>query len=249
VVGHSDFRLDWVSVYTFQCRRLDSFLHGPVIFAGDSAHVVSPFGARGGNGGLDDVNALGWRLAAVLDGRAGPEALAAYDAERGFGADENIRHSTRATRFMTPEDGAERWFRDAVLTLAAKADFACPMVNSGRLSHPCTYPLAAPDDPAFPRASRPGAVAPDAPLGEGWLLNAVGGEVKLLAVGRLAPATSLPVVEAELNDATRARYLGSAFGALYLIRPDQVIAARWQDATPAEIEAAAKSIWEGPSWH
>jgi len=48
VVGHRDFRLDWVSVYSFQCRRLASFVHGRVLFAGDSAHIVSPFGARGG---------------------------------------------------------------------------------------------------------------------------------------------------------------------------------------------------------
>ena len=67
-VGDRDFRLDWVSVYTFQCRRLAKFVHGPVVFCGDSAHVVSPFGARGGNGGLQDVDALGWRLAAVVQG-------------------------------------------------------------------------------------------------------------------------------------------------------------------------------------
>ncbi len=248
VVGHSNFRLDWVSVYTFQCRRLERFVHGPVIFCGDSAHVVSPFGARGGNGGLDDVNALGWRLAAVLDGRAGPEALAAYDRERCYGADENILHSTRATRFMTPDAGAERWFRDAVLSLAGRTAFARPMVNSGRLSRPCSYPLAAPDDPLLPAASRPGAVAPDAPMANGWLLNTLGGETRLLVLGRPAPETGLSVVEAELNDATRARYLGDAPAALYLIRPDQIVAARWQDATPTEIEAAAKSIWEGPTW-
>ncbi len=70
VVGHGDFRLDWVSVYTFQCRRLREFVHDRVIFAGDSAHVVSPFGARGGNGGLQDVDNLGWKLAAVVQKRA-----------------------------------------------------------------------------------------------------------------------------------------------------------------------------------
>ena len=69
-LGRDDFRLDWVSVYTFQCRRLEKFVHGRIVFAGDSAHIVSPFGARGGNGGLQDVDALGWRLAAVLHGKA-----------------------------------------------------------------------------------------------------------------------------------------------------------------------------------
>jgi 3-(3-hydroxy-phenyl)propionate hydroxylase len=41
VVGHDNFTLDWTSIYTFQCRRLGKFVHGRVIFAGDSAHVVS----------------------------------------------------------------------------------------------------------------------------------------------------------------------------------------------------------------
>ncbi len=89
-MGHRDFTLDWTSIYTFQCRRLRSFVHGPVLFVGDSAHIVSPFGARGGNGGLQDVDALGWRLAAVVKGAAPAASLAAYDRERCFGADENL---------------------------------------------------------------------------------------------------------------------------------------------------------------
>ncbi len=154
VVGHDDFRLDWVSIYTFQCRRLKRFVEDRVIFAGDSAHIVSPFGARGGNGGLQDVDALGWRLADVILDRAPVTALQAYDCERTYAADENLLNSSRATRFMSPEAGAERLFRDATLALAGRADFARPMVNSGRLSRPCTYPL--PDDaPDLPQAAAP----------------------------------------------------------------------------------------------
>ncbi|MGB8623442.1 MAG: FAD-dependent monooxygenase, partial [Paracoccaceae bacterium] len=160
VVGHSGFRLDWVSIYTFQCRRLRDFVHGRVIFVGDSAHIVSPFGARGGNSGLQDVDDLGWKLAAVLSGTAGPELLDSYNRERTFGADENLLNSTRATRFMTPAPGIERLFRDQVLALADKLPFARSWVNSGRLSVPCVYPSAGADDPRLPAVSRPGAVAP-----------------------------------------------------------------------------------------
>ncbi len=118
VVGHRNFALDWTSIYTFQCRRLRSFVHDRVLFVGDSAHIVSPFGARGGNGGLQDVDALGWRLAAVVKHEAPVGALAAYDRERCHGADENLLNSSRSTRFMSPAPGVERLFRDAVLHLA-----------------------------------------------------------------------------------------------------------------------------------
>ena len=243
-VGHKDFRLDWVSVYTFQCRRLAKFVHGPVVFCGDSAHVVSPFGARGGNGGLQDVDALGWRLAAVVQG-GDPALLNSYDRERQHGADENLLNSSRTTRFMSPAPGAERLFRDAVLALAGKAAFARPLVNSGRLSKPCVYPLDGPNDPALPVGSRPGAVAPDAPLAEGWLIDRLGGAPVLLALGQSAPQVAgLRVLELPVTPEMRARYLGEAASALYLIRPDQIVAARWLSATPEAIAEALTAIWE-----
>ncbi|MBH1974053.1 MAG: FAD-dependent oxidoreductase [Rhodobacteraceae bacterium] len=245
VVGHKDFKLDWVSVYTFQCRRLQSFVHNRVLFVGDSAHIVSPFGARGGNGGLGDVDALGWRLAAILKGQAPLSALAAYDRERCFGADENLLNSSRSTRFMSPEDGTERLFRDAVLHLASRADFARPMVNSGRLSKPCVYPLTAPDAD-LPAPSRPGAVAPDAPLATGWLTEALGRDFVLLALGGPAPQIDgLRLLQPDLTDALRRRYLGDQARAIYLIRPDQVVAARWIRADESQIQAALAAAWEG----
>jgi 3-(3-hydroxy-phenyl)propionate hydroxylase len=70
IVGDKPFRMDWLSVYRFRCMMLERFVHGRVIFVGDSAHVVSPFGARGGNGGIQDVDNLGWKLAAVVQGEA-----------------------------------------------------------------------------------------------------------------------------------------------------------------------------------
>lgn len=246
VLGHRKFRLDWVSVYTFQYRRLARFVHGRVIFAGDSAHLVSPFGARGGNGGLQDVDALGWRLAAIVKG-GDPAMLGAYDRERCFAADENIRHSSRATRFLTPDEGAERLFRDGVLSLAAKAPFARGWVNSGRLSTPCVYPSGnAPDHTALPEASRPGAVAPDAPQPDGWLIDRIGREPVILGVGQRPPdVAGARVLEAEPNAHVRDRYLGTAQSAIYLVRPDQVIAARWLEADKDAVAEQIGRIWEG----
>ena len=147
---------------------------------------------------------------------------------------------------MSPADGAERWFRDATLALASEAAFARPMVNSGRLSVPCVYPTDGPDDPALPEVSRPGAVAPDAPLGNGWLLDALGGEMTLLALGTAAPeGTGLATLTPRSPTPSADRYLGDAPSALYLVRPDQVIAGRWRDADAAAVQDLATAVREG----
>lgn len=245
VVG-PDFELDWVSIYSFQCRRLTDFVHGRVVFAGDSAHLVPPFGARGGNGGLQDVDNLGWKLAAVLDGRAPGSLIDSYNRERVAAAEENIRQSARAARFIAPAPGIERLFRDQVLALARDAPFAGAWVNSGRPSEPFVYPTDAPDDPMLPAATRPGTVAADAPQGKGWLLGDLGRDLVLMTVnGRAPPGLDIPVLAVRTNDAVRARYLGDAPRALYLVRPDQVIAARWVEASAREIAGAVRAVWEG----
>ena len=133
------FELEWVSVYTFQCRRLDRFVHGRVIFAGDAAHQVSPFGARGANSGFQDTDNLCWKLARVLRGQSPASLLDSYDRERVEAADENILNSTRATDFITPKSNVSRVFRDAVLDLSRRHPFARRLVNSGRLSLPTTH--------------------------------------------------------------------------------------------------------------
>ena len=245
VVGHSNFRLDWHSIYTFQCRRLDRFVHDRVIFVGDSAHIVSPFGARGGNGGLQDVDALCWRLAAVLNNTAPASVLEHYNYERIFGADENLKNSSRTTRFMSPADGAERWFRDAVLALGEQVEFARPMANSGRLSVPCRYPVNGPDCEKMPVSAAPGCVAPDAPIGNDWLLDQLGREPKLVCVNTQPPVGfSGAVLELEETQELRSRYLGDADQALYLVRPDQIIAARWETVSVEELNKEVEALWK-----
>ncbi|RQR28899.1 FAD-dependent oxidoreductase [Burkholderia sp. Bp9143] len=178
-----EFELEWVSVYTFRCQRMDTFRHGRVLFAGDSAHGVSPFGARGANSGVQDADNLAWKLKLVLDGRADDRLLDTYASEREFAADENIRNSTRSTDFITPKSAVSRVFRDATLKLARDCEFARKLVNSGRLSVPAVLtdsPLNTPDrdGDAFACAMRPGAAAADAPVraqgASGWLLRHLG---------------------------------------------------------------------------
>jgi len=181
-----EFELEWVSVYTFQCRRMGRFNHNRVLFVGDAAHQVSPFGARGANSGIQDTDNLAWKLKLVLDGKAPASLLDSYSAERCYAADENIMNSTRSTDFITPKSNVSKAFRNAVLELAQDYPFARALVNSGRLSVPSWLvdsPLNTPDSDAFAGNMVPGAPMDDAPVSgsrTGWLLGAMDTRFQLL---------------------------------------------------------------------
>ena len=255
MLGHDKFEFEWISLYKFQCRRMDKFIHGRVIFAGDSAHQVSPFGARGANTGVQDVDNLAWKLKLVLDGDAPLALLDTYHQERAFAADDNLLNSTRATDFITPKSAASRRYRDAVLELAEDNAFARPLVNSGRLSKPTPYvpsSLNTPDAENFAGRMAPGTNCDDAPVERGgaasWFLNAIGDGFTVLTFGA-APAREVAFgrirarvlsVGDDLRDSKgvlAARYDGQR-GTTYLIRPDQHVAARWRDFDAAKIERA-----------
>ena len=247
------FELEWVSIYTFQCRRMEKFRHGRVIFAGDAAHQVSPFGARGANSGLQDTDNLCWKLKLVLDGQADESLLDTYDVERIHGADENILNSSRSTDFITPKSETSRVLRDAVLDLSEQYEFARPLVNSGRLSLPCTYegsPLNSADALNGPERSAPGSPCPDAPLGDGYLLPQLADRFTLLTINADAPdsfeeagITVHRLALSTQDDKTRAlreRYLDDNDSAVYLIRPDQHVAARRPSFDDSQFRAALR---------
>jgi 3-(3-hydroxy-phenyl)propionate hydroxylase len=199
----AQFELEWASVYTFACLRMDRFRHGRALFAGDAAHGVSPFGARGANSGVQDAENLAWKLAAVVHGQGGDALLDSYATEREYAADENIRNSTRATDFITPKSDISRVFRDAVLELAKQHAFARTLVNSGRLSVPATLHgsvLNSADTDTFEGRMAPGAAAADAPVlradgSAGWLLRELGEGFTAL----VADDTNFDAVAAELR--------------------------------------------------
>ena len=270
-----EFELEWVSVYTFQCRRMGRFRHGRALFVGDAAHQVSPFGARGANSGYQDTDNLAWKLALVMTGHAPEALLDTYSDERVFAADENIMNSTRSTDFITPKSAVSLAFRNAVLALAQDHPFARKLVNSGRLSVPAILTgsaLNTPDADAFAGDMVPGAPMDDAPVidngADGWLLDKVGdgffalyfaddparidgGTVAALAdlsvgpvpvrslVISMRPGTvsgGVPVLEDPKGVAAK-RY-DARPDTVYLVRPDQHVAARWRSLDPGNVRAA-----------
>ena len=249
------FELEWVSVYQFACRRIQQFCHGRVLFAGDAAHQVSPFGARGANSGVQDADNLAWKLTEVLARRAPVALLDSYHAERSLAADDNLRQSTRSTDFISPKSRASLRLRNAVLELAKTQAFARPLVNSGRLSTPTPYltsTLSTPDEVAdeFATAMQPGSPCADAPLlkaGQaGWLLHQLSDFV-LLSFGALPELPDVPgcrslVVGRDIEDSAgliAQRYDGRP-GTVYLIRPDQYVAARWRQFDALKISTALR---------
>lgn len=233
-----EFEREWYSIYTFQCRRMARFVHGRVVFAGDAAHLVSPFGARGCNGGIADADNLCWKLDLILRGEAPVSLLESYNHEAILIADENIMHSSRSTDFMSPKSAAGRALRDAVLELASEYPFARPMVNSGRLSTAVCYPdspLNTCDEDKDWAGLPPGQPALDGPHDGSWLLEKMRGRFQLISNGE--QKSCLPVTDVSGSPVICERFDLRADSA-YLIRPDQVVAARWRQPDETKVQAA-----------
>ena len=258
MLGHGDFTFEWISLYRFQCRRMKRFLHGRVIFAGDSAHQVSPFGARGANSGLEDGENLAWKLDLILSGEAGTALLESYDLERTQAADDNIGHSTRSTDFIAPHSPFERQLRNATLRLAGKAEFAKRMVNAGRLSTPTAYasPLSTPDAEAWTGRAKPGTALIDAPLRDAQgrahfltdIFHDLGCRFTLVTYEQpdgaalAANLAHIAIGRGGFSDASGAfadRW-GAEPGAAFLLRPDGYVAARMKAPTAERIDAARR---------
>lgn len=259
-----DFEFVWIGAYQYRQHLLDDFRYGRLFFMGDAAHVVSPFGARGGNTGVQDAFNLGWKLALASQHKVPDSFLMSYTAERRAACAENLQVTSRSARFLAPRSEAERTLRRAVLELARQHEFARPLVNTGRMSVANAYPAS----DWLPQGARTlqnlrldtmdGASTRLMALLQGsvqflalWfaptpeqleqaqaLVHSHGLPVRVMAVGGQKP--DLLDCDDQL-----ARHLGlepeTAFGTLCLVRPDAYLGATLARCTPDTLLGAMRT--------
>ncbi len=258
----------WVGPYAYRSQCLDSLNIGSVYFMGDTAKVVSPFGARGGNTGVADADNLAWKLAAVLRGRAPMALLQSYNQERLEAAQQNVQVTNRTARFLRPADGVERTFRSAVIGLARQHPFARQLVNTGRMAVANPYSHSSVCDPSGGLSVQnvffrwvdgsPGCVNDLIQWADGRLLLLVFGDQSAQARQRLAELTRLAPVRCVqvLGADSRRQSLetvrdpqGHLQGACHvfghawaLIRPDAYLAATGEAVDSALVRAVEHAL-------
>jgi 3-(3-hydroxy-phenyl)propionate hydroxylase len=272
IIGDRPYELVWSSVYRFHARIVDRMRVGRVLLAGDLAHLVSPFGARGLNSGVQDAENAAWKIAFVLRGWADEALLDTYHAERHAAAVENLDVTSATMRFLVPGTEAEHQHRRTVLEAAATDPDARAAVDSGRLAEPFWYvdsPLTTPN-PGRPFAGRPargavptagpGVLVPDVPVsaaGHSTRLRAIARDGFLLLAGDRVDAdacqsaargaTRAPVRLVRITDIDHAGALAAHPDELWVIRPDAHVAAVLADPHPENVAEAVRRALAAPS--
>ncbi|MCX7362137.1 MAG: FAD-dependent monooxygenase [Alphaproteobacteria bacterium] len=253
------WRLVWSSMYRAAAISLADYRAGRVLFAGDAAHLTPIFGVRGLNSGFEDAFNLAWKLAHVLDGRAAETLLDSYSLERQRAWQVNVASAMKSTEFMAPPSRGYVLMRDAVLSLARAHPALSTLINP-RQSSAVSYdasPLSTitRDEVSFRAGPAPGQAVPECPLrldseatfltqrlSDGFVVLAAfpSGEVPAGFVAACEEArrrTPLAVVLVEGGGRFDTLFDVRA-GAVYLIRPDGHVAARWRAVDRSDLADA-----------
>lgn len=241
VVGERPFELDWTSIYSFSSKMLDRFVHDRILFVGDAAHVLSPFGARGANSGIEDADNLSWKLVKILNAEASEKILETYNAERTAAAQQNITCTGASNLFIAPPSKEALAYRNSILENAQTDLLAKRQINCGRLSVPCVYGKypGAEEGPWSVQEVAPGRALIDCPWEneDGFLIGQMGYHFILLTQNQTLGQDEQKCLEERgihilnINPAKNAALIEQyelSPGAAYLITPDQYVLGRWK---------------------
>lgn len=255
VIKDRSFELDWASIYSFSSKKLDRFVHKNVIFIGDAAHVVSPFGARGANSGIEDADNLSWKLTAIFKGN-NKELLETYNAERVAAADQNIACTGQSNTFIAPPGEKATAIRNAILEKAKTDLFYKKQINCGRLSIPCVYGKY-PDCEEGSWQSQvlaPGRAVKDCSIDNDYLIDKLGYHFTLLIdKNRLSENDKKQIAQADIDiveiDIYKSDKLSKLYdlveGGGYLFTPDQYILGRWRNFEVSKVLGLLNSYLSG----
>ncbi|MFJ8477101.1 FAD-dependent monooxygenase [Kitasatospora sp. NPDC094011] len=222
VAGRSHLTADqvtgvrWASEFRPRAALADRFRAGRVFLAGDAAHVHSPAGAQGLNTSVQDAYNLGWKLAAVLSGRAADALLDSYQEERRANAEAMLELSTQVHRGEVRRGRATQQlglgYRESALAVETRPDLPADALRAGDRA---------------PDGRRGGTRLFDAFRGPHWTLLAVGTGAERAEL----PELGVPVV--------RIPPYGAYGTGVFLVRPDGYVG--WAGADAAGLaEYAAR---------
>lgn len=259
-----DYELLLTSVYKTNALSLPTYNKGRIIFAGDAAHQVPIFGGRGVNHGYADAHNLAWKLAMVVNGTGHANLLNTYTQERRGAILDTLAELTKTTLFITTPSAGIALVREAVLSLSLSENFLNNLFDP-YASAPYEYTdsalnTLAPEENRFDKRCRPGAIAPDAIVGPdgqrlydqlGYVFTVLSFVEQAGAAGARALADGLksapiPVKVVELAvDTDAARLFDAQAGTVYLLRPDNRVAARWRQGSARAIIEALDHATQG----